>query len=563
MLNYVLIVKKKFLLLLVLTGFLWGNDCILLCVDFYGPANMFAFAESNKGEHHHNNIPKKNSSISNSHRQTKQPRASYKKITHVQKTTSNIKQTKKITHVQKTTSSIKQTKMIAHHSTQKGEHKNKILNIHKMNTHIDSNNEKNTFDNITMAGDESIDNIDNKYEDEKGVKPINHITDYNSSNEQDPENSDASSEISLFGGSPPHEAAVLLAVDVDLATIQEAEKAGLQVYRYLKLKHLGITVAKIRIPSSSDENKVRTWFQEKGAYNIMRNTYYELDEIEDITYSNATSYALNMITWPHSCPPCHNDIRIGMIDSYVDTEVNVLVDRNIVKQTFIQNAIDNDVDHGTAIASILVGECNSHFCGMLPSATLFAATAFNKTKGANARSTVLAVIEALDWLVGKDVQVINLSFSGPDNNLLKICIEKTIDLKISIVAAAGNYGKESPPAYPAAYPGVIAVTAIDKFRRSYRKANQGDYISFAEPGVRVLVPGKGNKLYYKTGTSFAAAYCTALIANLLNHNNINRNIKLVITQLKKDAEDLGIPGKDPVFGWGLARCGNLCRSNYK
>jgi subtilisin family serine protease len=92
---------------------------------------------------------------------------------------------------------------------------------------------------------------------------------------------------------------------------------------------------------------------------------------------------------------------------------------------------------------------------------------------------------------------------------------------------------------------VIAVTAIDASGRVYRRANRGDYIAFAAPGVRVqsrYVPGL-------SGTSFAAPVVAAEIARRMSLNPA-MDLPAVLVGLRQDARDLGAPGRDPIYGWG-------------
>ena len=101
----------------------------------------------------------------------------------------------------------------------------------------------------------------------------------------------------------------------------------------------------------------------------------------------------------------------------------------------------------------------------------------------------LEVAEALDWMAGLRPTVVNTSFAGPDNPVLAAAIAAVLARGVPVVAAAGNGGPEAPPAYPAAYPGVIAATAVDRQMRPYGKANRGDYVAFAAPGVDVAAGG--------------------------------------------------------------------------
>jgi subtilisin family serine protease len=128
-----------------------------------------------------------------------------------------------------------------------------------------------------------------------------------------------------------------------------------------------------------------------------------------------------------------------------------------------------------------------------------------------------------------------------------------------MVAAAGNNGSTAEPAYPAAYPDVIAVTAIDAEKHVYKYANRGGYIDFAAPGVRIWTasPGGGR---YQSGTSFASPYVSVLSALAVAEGQRPQpdDIRALLLQ---DVIDLGAPGRDSTFGWGLvgteARCGEV------
>jgi hypothetical protein len=347
-----------------------------------------------------------------------------------------------------------------------------------------------------------------------------------------------------------HETAVVLAVNPEKITLKNAKNSGLKVKQTLSFPNLGITVTSFEVPAGNNAASALGHLQQKGTARVILNHYYRLDSVSKQTDETVNSpeppgkLALSGLS-------CNKGIRIGMVDSYVNTSILPLVGQQIIRETFASGAEELNSDHGTAIAELLVGHHNEQFRGLLPDAMLFAAAAFSKTNTDVTQATVLSIIKSLDWLVSKKVQVINLSFSGPNNDLLALAIQKILEKGIPVVAAAGNHGQNGPPAYPGAYGGVIAVTAIDKFHRPYRKANQGEYISFSAPGVRVPVPCSNRKMCYKSGTSFAAPYYTAMIATRLFSGNKTKHIKKIISSLKREAVDLGAPGKDPIFGWGL------------
>ncbi len=120
---------------------------------------------------------------------------------------------------------------------------------------------------------------------------------------------------------------------------------------------------------------------------------------------------------------------------------------------------------------------------------------------------------------------------------------------IVIVAAAGNAGAAAPHAYPAAFADVIAVTATDSGDALYASANHGSYIAVAAPGVDVIAPALYEAYQMNSGTSFAAAHVSGVIALMLEHDPKLSNRK-IRDALQSGAKDLGPPGTDDQFGAG-------------
>ncbi|MCW5623419.1 MAG: S8 family serine peptidase [Burkholderiales bacterium] len=208
--------------------------------------------------------------------------------------------------------------------------------------------------------------------------------------------------------------------------------------------------------------------------------------------------------------------------------------------------------HGTAVAALIAGwdEANS-FAGVAPGARLHAAVVMRHRAGAS-DTTTRNVVAGLDWLLGQRVEVINMSIGGPPNRLLAAAVFQIRKLPVALVSAAGNGGPDAEPVYPAAYPGVIAVTATDARDRIYGQANRGEYVALSAPGVDVWVPAPDGG-FYATGTSFAAAMVSGAVARTLSQRAASRDS--FATQLCRHARDLGEPGPDPVFGCGLLQLG--------
>lgn len=206
-----------------------------------------------------------------------------------------------------------------------------------------------------------------------------------------------------------------------------------------------------------------------------------------------------------------------------------------------------DATHGTAVGGLIAG--GGKLPGLAPKARLFHARAFEDGK-----STMDAILAAFDWAVSQDVRIVNMSFAGPKNALMSTACEAALRRGVVLVAAAGNNGPGAKPAYPGAYPGVIAVTATNDKDALMPQANRGDYVFAAAPGVDVIAPAPGGGADFVTGTSFAAAIASGAIANLIADDKA-RDAAWVEQRLSATAHDLGIAGRDTDFGFGLISLG--------
>jgi subtilisin family serine protease len=143
--------------------------------------------------------------------------------------------------------------------------------------------------------------------------------------------------------------------------------------------------------------------------------------------------------------------------------------------------------------------------------------------------------------------VINLSLTGPPNRLLEVAINKVSRTGVVVLAAAGTDGPMATPRYPAAYSSVVAVTAVDSRGRAFRLANRGDYLALAAPGVNLRHALAGGGYTTSSGTSFAVPFVSTVVA-LLKQDAADDD---VVARLYASALDLGEPGRDEVYGYGL------------
>ena len=241
-------------------------------------------------------------------------------------------------------------------------------------------------------------------------------------------------------------------------------------------------------------------------------------------------------------------VIVAVIDSAIDRahpDLFAAVIDEFPGETGAKGVVDG---HGTAIAGIIGGR--GDVVGIAPDSRMLGVGVFAAgVSGAPASAHSFGLLAGLDWSVAKGARVLNLSFTGPSDELIRTALRGADAKGVVIVAAAGNGGGAAAAAYPAAYAEVIAVTATDALDRLYDRANRGHYIAVAAPGVDVLAPtGRGGR-DLQTGTSFAAAHVSGLIALMLEIDP-DLTARRVRELLMAGAVDLGPPGFDEQFGAG-------------
>lgn len=243
---------------------------------------------------------------------------------------------------------------------------------------------------------------------------------------------------------------------------------------------------------------------------------------------------------PPDAPAQAQRPKLGLIDGGVDVHHPAL--RHAEVRSFGCGGQRVPSPHGTAVASLLVGRARG-FAGAAPDAALYAADVYCGEPTGGAAAQLLA---AFAWLARERVPVINVSLVGPPNTALERVIKSLAARGHLIVAAVGNDGPAAPPLYPAAYPEVIAVTGVDAHDRALPEAGRGPHVAFAAPGADMLVAASGSDdLAPARGTSYAAPLVAGLLA-IAGSSGAE-----AVALLKRDAIDLGPPGRDPIYGYGL------------
>ena len=264
--------------------------------------------------------------------------------------------------------------------------------------------------------------------------------------------------------------------------------------------------------------------------------------------------ATRLIGWPARNIELSGRLKIGMIDGGININHPALIGQDIRTRDFrVNKTLGIPLDHGTAVAALLVGNARSRdFAGLLPHATLYAANIFSIDERGRKVGDPQGLVAATEWLIEAGVTVINLSVTGRDSPMLRQAVELARAHDVLIVAAAGNNRRVRGFDFPAAYAGTFSATAIDRNLQVYDRASLGDHVDFAAPGVFLaLAANHGGQV--RSGTSFAAPFLTAAVA-VAAHQARESSAHAVLASIAADARDLGHRGTDRVFGRGLLDC---------
>jgi hypothetical protein len=329
-----------------------------------------------------------------------------------------------------------------------------------------------------------------------------------------------------------------------------ARRHGLVRLQSQNFPLIGTTIGLFRVTDGRATGTAsREFGTDVSVRSVQPNFRYLLQEQQAaLTEGDPAQYAVAKLRLPEAHTLARGvNVTVAVIDSGIDIRHPELA--NAIADSF--DALDSKEGphvHGTGIAGAIVA--HARLMGSAPAARILAIRAFGVAPN-GAESNSFVIIKALDYAASHGAQIVNMSFAGPKDALVERGIAAAAARGIVMVAASGNAGPKSPPLYPAANTNVIAVSATDAQDKLFAASNRGGHIAIAAPGVDIFLPAPDEKYQMTSGTSFAAAYVSGLAALMLERNPSLKPDE-VRAILMKTARDLGVPGRDDLFGAGEA-----------
>jgi subtilisin family serine protease len=244
-----------------------------------------------------------------------------------------------------------------------------------------------------------------------------------------------------------------------------------------------------------------------------------------------------------------NIVKIAIIDSGVDGSHSDLDGKILQGYDFVNNDTDptDDHGHGTFAAGIVAATSNDiGIKGLYDYARIIPV----KVIDASGYGTYEDIARGIIYAVDNGAKVINLSVGGYSYSfMLQDAVDYALVKGCVVIAAAGNDGIEQV-IYPAAYPDVIGVSALDHNDQIWSHSNSGWHIDITAPGVNIISTGLADSYVYTSGTSASTPMVSAL-AGLLISEKADLSSSYIARLMVQSANDLGDKGTDKIYGSGV------------
>ncbi len=222
---------------------------------------------------------------------------------------------------------------------------------------------------------------------------------------------------------------------------------------------------------------------------------------------------------------------------------------------------DDEVGHGTHVAGTIAALSNNAAgvagvtwnCRIMPVKALTRAVRLDngRVTGVGASADIAAAIR---WAADNGASVINMSLGSPSGTTVEeAAVAYAVGKGVVVIAAMGNDGSANP-SFPAAFPDVVAVGAIDSADARASFSQTGPHIDVMGPGVDIWSTDLAGGFSMKSGTSMATPH-VAGVAALIRSVKPGATVTEVVDILHQTARPLRDNPADPVpndtYGWGL------------
>jgi subtilisin family serine protease len=269
-------------------------------------------------------------------------------------------------------------------------------------------------------------------------------------------------------------------------------------------------------------------------------------------------------------------VEVAVIDSGVNPDVSDLAGSVLTGPNY-SGVSTPDTNpywgvHGTWMASLIAGhghgaDNDSGIIGVAPQSKVLSIRVitdagdpnYNAYERESLGQGQRELAKAITYAVNHGASVISMSLGySVQSAQVRAALQDAFDHKVVVVAAAGNSGDpaaadgrgHAPYSFPANYPGVLAVGAVNANGSAQNFSSQNMSVQVAAPGYYVPAQGRNGEYYYVTGTSPACAL-TAGVAALVKARYPQLSDAQVIAAITATTTYRPRNGYDDEVGFGV------------
>ncbi len=312
------------------------------------------------------------------------------------------------------------------------------------------------------------------------------------------------------------------------STIMNTLSDSIQAQSIPMIKELPLSGAVVVLASPDEISRLKKSFgggitiEEDIIYSVspLQTSSFSQSEISAMAVTQTIDYGVRRIgsfagsSRGEGVVVCVSDTGIDLV--HPDLRGNIIANFNTIDPN---KSGQDDNRHGTHVAGTIAALNNSiGVVGVAPKAKLIAA----KGLAANGSGNASDLVETIDGCVSRGAHVINMSWGGDSPTpIIEDALQRAAAAGVVLIAAAGNSSTQTtiaPVGYPARYPTVIAVSAVDSTDRVAVFSNQGSEIAFAAPGVGILSTLLNGTYGPLSGTSMASPHVAGVVGLYLSKN---------------------------------------------
>lgn len=249
-------------------------------------------------------------------------------------------------------------------------------------------------------------------------------------------------------------------------------------------------------------------------------------------------------------------VTIAVLDTGVQRHAD-LADLRLRVMDLLGNQDSSLNSHGTAVAG-LIGSTSEMAPGIAPGSDILSIRVLDGDGRGDVFTLAMGIIEAVD----QGAQIINMSLgSYGQNDILREAVVYASEAGVLMIASVGNEGGPNPT-FPAAYPEVIGVAAIDAAGKHAPFSNYGVGVDIAAPGFQLHALWDDDLYVTFDGTSAATPLVAGMAAELVA-SGAARDAQHAGELILELANDAGAPGFDAQLGAGVLSAQRLLQAGQR